>query len=65
MLHAQVLSLFETSWVTVDGSWILSLGLIFSLRKEVSDLDLAIENRGAPYMLGRNSTGLMVTNQAL
>lgn len=43
----------------------LSLGFIFSIRKEVSDLAPAMENSDVPHMLGRNSTGLMATSQPL
>lgn len=56
----------HTSWVTVGSPWMTpSLGLIFFIRKEVSDLDLAVENRDVPHTLGRDSTGAMVINQTV
>lgn len=39
-----------------------SPGLVFSIRKEVSDLDLALEECDAPHILGRNAVGLVVTS---
>lgn len=39
-----------------------SLGLVFSIRKEVSNLDLALEKCDTLHMLGRNAIGLVVTS---
>lgn len=41
----------------------LSPGLVFSIRKEVSHLDLALGKCDALHTLGRNVIGLLVTSQ--
>lgn len=57
MFHAQS----DREW-KVHG--FLSPGLMFSIRKEVSNLDLAIGKSDALHTLGRDVIGLLVISQS-